>query len=163
VHGHGGILLEQLNYQHFHLDAHPGDWIFWFTTTGWMLLNYLVGRLLTDAAVVLFDGDPSRPLSTPLCDLADATRATWLGTSASFIASCQMAEGPARQRSGPHCAPSGRIHGFVALLRRIRLDIRPARGANLAVLNQPVRSSNWRPRPSARAVHRGAKSSGGPD
>ena len=48
VHGHGGILLEHLKKMHLHLDAQPGDRVFWFTTTGWMMWNFLVGALLTD-------------------------------------------------------------------------------------------------------------------
>ena len=48
VHGHGGILLEHLKKLHLHLDARPGDRVFWFTTTGWMMWNFLVGVLLTD-------------------------------------------------------------------------------------------------------------------
>ena len=48
VQGHGGILLEQLKHHHLHLDAQPGDRIFWFTTTGWMMWNFLVGGLLTE-------------------------------------------------------------------------------------------------------------------
>ena len=48
VQGHGGILLEQLKKLHLHLDAQPGDRVFWFTTTGWMMWNFLVGGLLTD-------------------------------------------------------------------------------------------------------------------
>ena len=56
VHGHGGILLEHLKKMHLHLDAQAGDRVFWFTTTGWMMWNFLVGVLLTDASIVLYDG-----------------------------------------------------------------------------------------------------------
>ena len=61
VHGQGGILLEHLKKMHLHLDAQPGDRVFWFTTTGWMMWNFLVGVLLTDASIVLFDGNPGLP------------------------------------------------------------------------------------------------------
>ena len=61
VQGHGGILLEQLKKLHLHLDAQPGDRVFWFTTTGWMMWNFLVGVLLTDASIVLYDGSPGPP------------------------------------------------------------------------------------------------------
>jgi acetoacetyl-CoA synthetase len=88
VHGHGGILLEQLKKHHLHLDAQPGDRIFWFTTTGWMMWNFLVGCLLTEATIVLFDGNPSHPDMGALWDLAERTRMTCFGTSASYIASC---------------------------------------------------------------------------
>src|SRR4051794_21366336 len=56
VHSQGGILLEQLKKMHLHLDAQADDRVFWFTTTGWMMWNFLVGVLLTDASIVLFDG-----------------------------------------------------------------------------------------------------------
>ena len=62
VHSHGGILLEQLKkLANLHLDARRGDRMFWFTTTGWMMWNFLVGGLLTDAAIVLYDGSPAHP------------------------------------------------------------------------------------------------------
>jgi acetoacetyl-CoA synthetase len=56
-----GIVLEQLNHSHLHLDARAGDRVFWFNTTGWMMWNLLVGVLLTDASIVLFDGNPGHP------------------------------------------------------------------------------------------------------
>jgi acetoacetyl-CoA synthetase len=88
VHGHGGILLEQLKKHHLHLDAQSGDRIFWFTTTGWMMWNFLVGCLLTEATIVLFDGNPSDPDMGALWDLAERTGMTCFGTSASYIAAC---------------------------------------------------------------------------
>jgi acetoacetyl-CoA synthetase len=96
VHSHGGILVEQLKLAHLHLDAQPGDRFFWFTTTGWMMWNFLVGVLLTDASIVLFDGNPAREV---LWDLAADTGMTTFGTSAAFIAAA-MKEGiePARDR-----------------------------------------------------------------
>src|SRR5581483_5138703 len=69
VQGHGGILIEQLKKQNLHLDARAGDRIFWFTTTGWMMWNFLVGGLLSDAAIVLFDGNPAYPNLGTLWDL----------------------------------------------------------------------------------------------
>ena len=97
VHGQGGILLEHLKKMHLHLDAHPEDRVFWFTTTGWMMWNFLAGVLLTDASIVLFDGNPAGEV---LWDLADAAGVTCFGTSASYIAA-QMKDGaqPARGRS----------------------------------------------------------------
>ena len=61
VHSQGGILLEHLKKMHLHVDAQEGDRIFWFTTTGWMMWNFLVGCLLTPASVVLYDGNPGSP------------------------------------------------------------------------------------------------------
>jgi acetoacetyl-CoA synthetase len=86
VHGQGGILIEQLKKMHLHVDAQAGDRIFWFSTTGWMMWNFLVGVLLTDAAIVLFDGNPGYPDLGALWDLAERTGMTCFGTSAAFVA-----------------------------------------------------------------------------
>ena len=91
VHGHGGILLEQLKKSHLHLDAQPGDRLFWFSTTGWMMWNFLVGVLLTDASIVLFDGNPGHPDLGTLWGLAERTGMTCFGTSAAFINGCMKA------------------------------------------------------------------------
>jgi len=91
VHGQGGILLEHLKKLRLHLDAREGDRIFWFTTTGWMMWNFLVGGLLTPASIVLFDGNPAYPDLGTLWDLADAAGITCFGTSAGFIAACRKA------------------------------------------------------------------------
>ncbi len=88
VQGHGGILLEQLKKLHLHLDAQPGDRVFWFTTTGWMMWNFLVGVLLTEASIVLYDGSPAQPDMGVLWDLAADAEVTCFGTSASYIAAC---------------------------------------------------------------------------
>jgi len=98
VHGHGGILLEHLKKMWLHLDAQQGDRVFWFTTTGWMMWNFLAGVLLTDAAIVLYDGNPGHPTLDRLWDLAQETRATCFGTSASFLASCM--KGGVKPREG---------------------------------------------------------------
>jgi len=91
VHGQGGILLEHLKKLRLHLDAREGDRIFWFTTTGWMMWNFLVGGLLTPASIVLFDGNPAYPDLGTLWDLADAAGITCFGTSAGYIAACLKA------------------------------------------------------------------------
>ncbi len=99
VHGQGGILLEQMKKAHLHLDAQRDDRLFWFTTTGWMMWNFLVGVLLTDASIVLFDGNPGHPDLDTLWELASRTGMTCFGTSAAFIASCMKASvSPARGR-----------------------------------------------------------------
>jgi acetoacetyl-CoA synthetase len=85
VHGHGGILLEHLKKMHLHLDAQPGDRVFWFTTTGWMMWNFLVGVLLTEATILLYDGNPAGDV---LWDFASETGMTCFGTSAAYIAAC---------------------------------------------------------------------------
>jgi acetoacetyl-CoA synthetase len=88
VQGQGGILLEHLKKLHLHVDAHPGDRLFWFTTTGWMMWNFLVSGLLTKAAIVLYDGSPGHPDMGVLWDLAERAGVTMFGTSASYIAAC---------------------------------------------------------------------------
>jgi acetoacetyl-CoA synthetase len=88
VQGHGGILVEHLKKLHLHLDAHAGERIFWFTTTGWMMWNFLVGCLLTPASIVLYDGSPSHPEPDALWNLAARAGVTCFGTSAGYIASC---------------------------------------------------------------------------
>jgi acetoacetyl-CoA synthetase len=92
VHGQGGILLEHLKKLHLHVDAQERDRLFWFTTTGWMMWNFLVGALLTPASIVLYDGNPATPDLGALWDLAERTGMTTFGTSASYIASCMKAE-----------------------------------------------------------------------
>jgi acetoacetyl-CoA synthetase len=92
VQGHGGILLEQLKKLHLHLDAQAGDRVFWFTTTGWMMWNFLVGVLLTEASIVLYDGSPGHPDMGVLWDLAEAAEVTCFGTSASYVAACMKGD-----------------------------------------------------------------------
>ena len=91
VQGQGGILLEHLKKLHLHVDAHPGDRLFWFTTTGWMMWNFLVSGLLTRAAIVLYDGSPGHPDMGVLWDLAERAGITMFGTSASYISACMKA------------------------------------------------------------------------
>jgi acetoacetyl-CoA synthetase len=91
VQGQGGILLEHLKKMYLHLDAREGDRVFWFTTTGWMMWNFLVSVLLTDASIVLYDGDPGTPSLDRLWDLAEEVGMTTFGTSASYIAACMKA------------------------------------------------------------------------
>jgi len=88
VQSQGGILLEHLKKLHLHVNAHSGDRLFWFTTTGWMMWNFLVSGLLTRAAIVLYDGSPGHPDMGVLWDLAERAEVTTFGTSASFIAAC---------------------------------------------------------------------------
>ena len=99
VQGQGGILLEHLKKLHLHVDAHPGDRLFWFTTTGWMMWNFLVSGLLTEAAIVLYDGNPGHPDMGVLWELADEAGVTMFGTSAAYISACMKAgEAPAKGR-----------------------------------------------------------------
>ncbi|MEU7869648.1 acetoacetate--CoA ligase [Dactylosporangium sp. NPDC049140] len=91
VHGHGGILLEHLKMLALHHDLGPGDRFFWFTTTGWMMWNYLVSAPAVGAAVVLVDGNPAHPDLGWLWRVAEETGTTYFGTSAPFLLSCRKA------------------------------------------------------------------------
>jgi acetoacetyl-CoA synthetase len=91
VHGHGGILLEHHKALALHTDLGPGDRFSWFTTTGWMMWNYLVSGLTVGATIVLFDGDPGHPDLGTLWRLAAEARVTYLGVSAPFLMACRRA------------------------------------------------------------------------
>jgi acetoacetyl-CoA synthetase len=90
VQGHGGILVEQLK-KRLHLELRQGDRMFWFTTTGWMMWNFLVGCLLSDAAIVLYDGSPGHPDLGVLWQLAERAGITSMGVSAGLLSSCEKA------------------------------------------------------------------------
>jgi acetoacetyl-CoA synthetase len=92
VQGQGGILLEHLKELQLQVDAQAGERLFWFTTTGWMMWNFLVGGLLGEASILLYDGSPGHPDMGVLWDFAERTGMTMFGTSASYIASCMKAE-----------------------------------------------------------------------
>jgi acetoacetyl-CoA synthetase len=91
VHGHGGILLEHLKVLGLHADMRPSDRFFWFTTTGWMMWNYLVSGLLHGARLVLFDGDPNQDGPGTLWRLAADEGVTWFGVGSPFITACRRA------------------------------------------------------------------------
>jgi acetoacetyl-CoA synthetase len=91
VHGQGGILLEHLKTLGLHVDAQGGDRLFWFTTTGWMMWNFLVGGLLTDAAIVLWDGSAAAPGLDALWQLAESAGVTCFGASAAYVSACAKA------------------------------------------------------------------------
>ena len=85
VHGHGGILLEHYKALSLHNDLTSRDRMFWYTSTGWMMWNYLVGALLTGAKIILYDGDPFYPDANALWGLAEKTGMTFLGANAAFV------------------------------------------------------------------------------
>ncbi len=91
VQGQGGILLEHLKGLSLHNDVKRDDRFFWFTTTGWMMWNYLVGSLLCGATAVLYDGSPGHPSMDSLWDLAEDLGVTFMGASAPYVSSCMKA------------------------------------------------------------------------
>jgi len=101
VHGHGGIVLEHLKSLAFHSDLGSGDRFFWFSTTGWMMWNYLVGGLLAGATVVAYDGSPRWPDLGALWRLAADEGVTFFGTSAAFVESCRAAGLSPRLEASP--------------------------------------------------------------
>jgi acetoacetyl-CoA synthetase len=91
VHSHGGIVLEHVKILGLHQNLRQGDRLFWFSSTGWMMWNYILGGLLLGVTPILFDGNPGYPDLTRLWQLAEATRMTVFGTSAAYILSCLRA------------------------------------------------------------------------
>ena len=85
VHGAGGTLLQHVKEHLLHCDIKPGDRVFYFTTCGWMMWNWLASVLACQATLLLYDGSPFHPDANVLFDLADAEAMTLLGTSAKFI------------------------------------------------------------------------------
>ncbi len=91
VHGHGGILLQHLKELSLHTDLKAQDRIFYFTTCGWMMWNWLVSSLALGATVVLFDGSPFHPHPAALMDMVDAEAITIFGVSAKYLAALEKA------------------------------------------------------------------------
>ncbi len=98
VHGQGGTLLQHLKEHRLHCDLRPGDRMFYFTTCGWMMWNWLVSALASEVTIVLYDGAPMPKLDDDVCwDLVAEERVTHFGTSAKFLALSQKAgHAPAR-------------------------------------------------------------------
>ena len=110
MHRAGGVLLKHLKEHQLHCDVRAGDRVFYFTTCGWMMWNWLVSALASGATIVLYDGIPLHPAPVALFDLADEERVTLLGVSAKLIDS--LAKAGLRARPTPtactRCARSAR-------------------------------------------------------
>jgi acetoacetyl-CoA synthetase len=91
VHGAGGTLLQHLKEHRLHTDLRRSDRLFYFTTCGWMMWNWLVSGLASGATLVLFDGNPLYPTADALWRMADALEVTVFGTSAKYIAAQEKA------------------------------------------------------------------------
>ncbi|MFS4483584.1 acetoacetate--CoA ligase [Hyunsoonleella sp. 2307UL5-6] len=85
VHSHGGILLEHYKYMAFHNDVHDGERYFWFTTTGWMMWNFLQSALLMGASILLYDGSPTYPKFDTLWKYSSDLKVNHFGTSAPYL------------------------------------------------------------------------------
>jgi len=91
VHGHGGIVLEHLKTLCFNQDLGAGDVFFWYTTTGWMMWNYLAGGLLAGLTIVAYDGSATYPETGALWRLAAESRISYFGTGAPYLLACAKA------------------------------------------------------------------------
>ncbi|MCB0047091.1 MAG: acetoacetate--CoA ligase [Caldilineaceae bacterium] len=92
VQSHGGILLEHLKTINLQLDLTPADRFFWYTSTGWMMWNFLVGGLLNGTPIIVYNGSPAYPNMNALWRLAEANGMTYFGTGAAFILACMKAD-----------------------------------------------------------------------
>ncbi|MEM0908827.1 MAG: acetoacetate--CoA ligase [Pseudomonadota bacterium] len=85
VHGAGGTLIQHMKEHHYHADIRPGDRVFYFSTCGWMMWNWLITALASNATLMLFDGSPFAPSPNVLWEYAAAEKITFFGTSAKYI------------------------------------------------------------------------------
>ena len=115
VQGHGGILLEHLKYLSLHADLKPEDRFFWFTTTGWMMWNLLIGGLLLGTTVVLFDGDPGHPDMSTLWRLAEETGVTYFRGLGALHTGLHQRGRAARRRAGSEQGTGRRIDRCASL------------------------------------------------
>jgi acetoacetyl-CoA synthetase len=131
VHGHGGILLETLKNASFHFDLHPQEPVFYFTTTGWMLWNFLVSTPLAGAVPVLYDGHPAYPAPDALWKMAQAAQVVTFGASPTYVDTLS--------RSG--IVPRERFD--LAALRTINLAGSPASPECMAWFYRNVKQDLW--------------------
>ena len=156
VHGHGGILLEQVKKGYLHLDAQAADRLFWFSTTGWMMWNFLVGVLLTDASIVLFDGNPGYPDMSTLWRSGRGRGDHDLRHERGVRLGVHEGRRGAPLR-GPIAVarPRARLDRVAAVARGLSLGVRPPRPRPMAVLhlgrNRPVHGIRRR-RPDAARI-----------
>lgn len=85
VHGHGGILIEMFKAHHLHMDLHPGERAFFYTTTGWMMWNFIASMLMVGVCPVLYDGNPAYPDADTLWRMADECDVSFFGASPSYV------------------------------------------------------------------------------
>jgi acetoacetyl-CoA synthetase len=124
VQGHGGILLEHMKKSRLHSDLDGDDRFFWFTTTGWMMWNFLVGGLLSGSAIVLYDG---RPDPDKIWDFVEKVGVTCFGTSAGFIGACMKNDVkppdlPALRSIGSTGSPLP-VEGFEWVYEHVKEDV----------------------------------------
>jgi acetoacetyl-CoA synthetase len=91
IHSHGGMTLEQCKGLKLQMDVHPGERMFFFTTTGWMMWNFLVSALLVDVVPVLYDGNPAYPEPDVLWKMVERTGASYFGASPTYVSILEKA------------------------------------------------------------------------
>ena len=131
VHGHGGILLENLKNATFHFDLHPGDRVFFYTTSGWMLWNFITGTPLTGAVPVLYDGHPAYPTPDALWKMADEAGVASFGASPTYVDQLSRSGIVPRERYG------------LERLRTINLAGSPATPESMAWFYRNVKADLW--------------------
>ncbi len=125
VQSQGGILLEHIKKLSLHLDAQYGDRVFWFTTTGWMMWNFLIGVLLTPAQIVLYDGSPGHPDLGVLWDLAEQTRDDLLRHQRGLHRVMHEGRRGAGRRTRPVQAAQRGLHRLAAAAGGVPVGLRP--------------------------------------
>jgi acetoacetyl-CoA synthetase len=131
VHGHGGILLENLKNATFHFDLHPGDRVFFYTTSGWMLWNFITSIPLTGAVPVLYDGHPAYPTPDVLWKMADEAGVASFGASPTYVDQLSRSGIVPRERYG------------LERLRTINLAGSPATPESMAWFYRNVKADLW--------------------
>jgi len=130
VHSHGGIVLEHLKALCLHQDLGAGDVFFWYTTTGWMMWNFLAGGLLAGVTVVAYDGSATYPETGALWQVAAETGVTYFGTGAPYLLACAKADlAPGREHDLSRVRGIGSTgsplppEGFRWVYRRVGSDL----------------------------------------
>jgi len=111
MHGHGGITLEQCKNIAFHMDIHARERVFFFTTTGWMMWNFLASALLVDAVPVLFDGNPAHPGPELLWQMVEKARVSYFGASPTYVGILEKAGIVPKDRFDLSCLKSVTLAG----------------------------------------------------
>ena len=123
VHSAGGTLIQHLKEQQLHGGLVEGDRLFYFTTCGWMMWNWLVSGLATGATLLLYDGSPFHPNGNILFDYADAERMTYFGTSAKFIDTLRKSGLQADRQPRPLDRAHDFLHRLAAVTGGFRLRL----------------------------------------
>ena len=127
MHRAGGVLLKHLTEHQLHCDVRAGDVVFYFTTCGWMMWNWLVSRSRPEPTIVLYDGSPIHPAPAVLFDLADRHGVTLLGVSAKFIDACAR-RAAARRRPTTRLAAHDLLDRLSAVAGGLRVRLRRGEG-----------------------------------